>query len=128
MGFYVSGVELHTFTVLDLLDIIIKVEEFSFGENERAFVEKYDRYSDLWSLVHSRLTEGFAAKLVANKDVEGLKNLLNYFLGLQHTKTRLLTFSAKRRNPTIKTNQTYRSITSRSYCTATAKTLWNCLA
>lgn len=72
---------MHTFTVTDVLDIIIIIDDFSFGENERAFIEKYDSYGDSWSLVHSRLTEGYAAKLVAKKDMEGLKNLLSYFFG-----------------------------------------------
>lgn len=99
MKFYIGGVELHTFTVSDLLDIIINIDDFSFTENERAFIEKYDSYGDSWSLVHSRLTEGLAAKLVAKKDIEGLKNLLSYFFGFTIHENPAISFFGEEAKP-----------------------------
>lgn len=79
---YTSGeIFLHAFIVSDLLNIIINVNHYSFNQNIRAFIEKHDAYGDTWTLVHAQLYEGFATKMIIRKDVEGLKNLLDYFLG-----------------------------------------------
>jgi hypothetical protein len=99
MKFYISGTALHSLTVSHIVDILINLDEFSFGENERAFIEKYDTYGDSWSLVHSQLTEGFAAKLILKKDIDGLSNLLIYFFGFTTHENPAISFFGEEAKP-----------------------------
>lgn len=79
---YTSGeIKLHAFVVSDLLEIIVNIKHYSFGSKERSFVEKHQNDDDGWSFVPNLLTERFASKLIAKKDIVGLKNLLDYFFG-----------------------------------------------
>ncbi|MBL7722497.1 MAG: hypothetical protein JNK27_00040 [Chitinophagaceae bacterium] len=74
---------LHPYTSTDITQIMINVDDYPFGELERKFFEKYsvNEHQNSWSLVHSNLSEGFAAKLVNRGDIESLKQLLDYFFG-----------------------------------------------
>jgi hypothetical protein len=76
-------ISLHPYTTTDITQIMINTDEYPFGELEQKFFEKYsiNEHKNSWSLVHSNLSESIAAKLVAHRDAESLKRLLDYFFG-----------------------------------------------
>lgn len=101
-----DNLELHPNIVYDLLQIIIKVECLSFSGNSKAFFEKYNAKTQGfgWNLVHSSMTKELAEKLVDNKDVDGLMNLMDYFFGFTTVEEPSISFFAEETGPYLRVN------------------------
>lgn len=81
---YVKGeIDLHPYTILDITQIIISLDNFSFGPSEKEFFEAYGNQTQNHSstLVHEELSNHLTEKLLKLNDQDGLLNLLDFFFG-----------------------------------------------
>ena len=84
MAAYVKGeIEFHHYTVTNLTQVMINLDNFSFGADEKKFFQVYSKneHSQSWTLVHHELSENLVEKMIKSGDKEGLLNLLDYLFG-----------------------------------------------
>lgn len=84
MNEYINNtIDLHLYTISDITQILANLDNFSFGDTEKFFFEKYSLQTRFhsWGIVHNTLSNQFAKRLIETDDKEGLLNLLKYFFG-----------------------------------------------
>jgi hypothetical protein len=82
-AFSVGTIDLHPYVVSDIVQIVINLDNLSFGDIERKFLETYSRTRNrlAWSIIQGDLIEGLVKKLVEKSDRQGLLGLLDYIFG-----------------------------------------------